>query len=35
MGVALLALAVALSGTAYAANKIGSNQIRKNAVTTR
>ena len=34
MGVALLALAVALSGTAYAANKIGSNQIRKNAVTT-
>ncbi len=34
MGVALLALAVALSGTAYAANKIGSNQIKKNAVTT-
>jgi hypothetical protein len=34
MGVALLALAIALSGTAYAANKIGSNQIKANAVTT-
>ncbi len=34
MGVALLALAIALGGTAYAANKIGSNQIKKNAVTT-
>jgi len=34
MGVALLALAIALSGTAYAANKIGSNQIKSNAVTT-
>jgi hypothetical protein len=34
MGVALLALAVALSGTAYAANKIGTNQIKANAVTT-
>ncbi len=33
MGVALLALAIALGGTAYAANKIGSNQIKKNAVT--
>lgn len=34
MGVALLALAIALSGTAYAANRIGSNQIKSNAVTT-
>lgn len=34
MGVALLALAIALGGTAYAANKIGSNQIKKNAITT-
>ncbi len=34
MVVALLALVVALSGTAYAANKIGSSQIKKNAVTT-
>jgi hypothetical protein len=34
MGVALLALAIALSGTAYAANKIGSNQIKAGAVTT-
>jgi hypothetical protein len=34
MGVALLALAIALSGTAYAANKIGSNQIKPGAVTT-
>jgi hypothetical protein len=34
MGVALLALAIALSGTAYAANKIGTNQIKANAVTT-
>ncbi len=33
MGVALLALAIALGGTAYAANKIGSNQIKKNAIT--
>jgi hypothetical protein len=33
MGVALLALAIALGGTAYAANKIGTNQIKKNAVT--
>lgn len=34
MGVALLALAIALSGTAYAASKIGTNQIKNNAVTT-
>ena len=33
MGVALLALAVALGGTAYAANKIGTSQIKKNAIT--
>jgi hypothetical protein len=30
--VGLLALAVALTGTAYAANKIGPNQIKPNAV---
>jgi hypothetical protein len=34
MVVALLALAIALGGTAYAANKIGTNQIKSNAVTT-
>jgi len=34
MAVALLALAIALGGTAYAANKIGTNQIKANAVTT-
>jgi len=34
MGVALLALAIALGGTAWAANKIGTSQIRNNAVTT-
>ena len=33
MGVALLALAIALGGTAYAANKIGTNQIKNKAVT--
>jgi hypothetical protein len=34
MGVALLALAVALGGTAWAASKIGTSQIRNQAVTT-
>ncbi len=34
MGVALLALAIALGGTAYAATKIGTSQIRNKAVTT-
>ena len=34
MAVALLALAIALGGTAYAANRIGTNQIKANAVTT-
>jgi hypothetical protein len=33
MGVALLALVVAVGGTAVAANKIGTNQIKNNAVT--
>jgi hypothetical protein len=31
-GIAFLALAVALSGTAYAANKIGANDIARNAI---
>jgi hypothetical protein len=31
-GVAFLALAVALSGTAYAASKIGPNDIKRNAI---
>ena len=34
MAVALLALIVALSGSAYAVSKIGTNQIKNNAVTT-
>lgn len=34
MGVALLALVIALGGTAWAANRIGTNQIRNQAVTT-
>jgi hypothetical protein len=34
MAVALLALAIALGGTAYAANRIGTNQIKNSAVTT-
>lgn len=34
MAVALLALIVALSGSAYAVSKIGTKQIRSNAVTT-
>lgn len=34
MAVALLALIVALSGSAYAVNKIGTKQIKSNAVTT-
>ena len=33
MGVALIALVVALSGTTYAAVRIGTNQIRDNAIT--
>jgi hypothetical protein len=35
MVVALLALIVALGGSAYAAKKIGSKQLKKNAVTTK
>lgn len=35
MGVALLALAIALGGTAYAANKIGTDQLENNAVTSK
>ncbi len=35
MIVALIALIVALGGTAYAAKKIGSRQLKKNAVTTK